>query len=188
MTNKVKYYDHFEIPYKLQRPLLKLIIIQIEQSLTSIYGSSSPNLPNSTKFCNLIDPIQTLGFVYLRTLSGYRERERGRERMRDAGLDLFDPRATVMDSDCNLSPSNGREQEDFAFAFNDSNFSDRVLRIEIMPDSPDTRPDLEGCLTLADWATRKSKRRRGDIGDGEKENGKSTLWSNMYRYKPEYCY
>ncbi|KAL2490299.1 BTB/POZ domain-containing protein POB1 [Abeliophyllum distichum] len=88
--------------------------------------------------------------------------------MRDSGLDLFDPRTAVMDSDCNLSPSNGREPEDFGFAFNDSNFSDRVLRIEIMPDSPDTRPDAEACQTLADWATRKSKRRRGDIV--EKEN------------------
>lgn len=83
-----------------------------------------------------------------------------------------------MDSDCNLSPSNGREQEDFGFAFNDSNFSDRVLRIEIMPDSPDTPPDSEGCQTLADWTTRRSKRRREDIV--EKENGKSTLQSNMW--------
>ncbi|XAR53993.1 hypothetical protein NMG60_11028966 [Bertholletia excelsa] len=78
--------------------------------------------------------------------------------MRDANLDLFDPR-TVMDSD--YSPNAGRDG-DFGFAFNDSNFSDRVLRIEIMPDPPEARPDGEACQSLADWA-RHRKRRREDI-------------------------
>ncbi|KAK6131960.1 hypothetical protein DH2020_034298 [Rehmannia glutinosa] len=82
--------------------------------------------------------------------------------MRDWGLDLFDPRTAVMDSDSNSSPTGGRDP-DFGFAFNDSNFSDRVLRIEIIADPPDARPDSEGCRTLADWAARKSKRRRGDV-------------------------
>ncbi|XP_059634291.1 BTB/POZ domain-containing protein POB1-like [Cornus florida] len=83
--------------------------------------------------------------------------------MRDAKLDLFDPR-TVMDSD--YLPDGGSRDGDFGFAFNDSNFSDRVLRIEIMAESPETRSDgCESCQSLADWASR--KRRREDI---KKEN------------------
>ncbi|CAL5397642.1 unnamed protein product [Camellia sinensis] len=78
--------------------------------------------------------------------------------MRDTSLDLFDPR-TVMDSD--YSPNGGRDG-DFGFAFNDSNFSDRVLRVEIMADSPETQLDGEGCHSLADWA-RHRKRRREDV-------------------------
>ncbi|KAK4418590.1 BTB/POZ domain-containing protein [Sesamum alatum] len=81
--------------------------------------------------------------------------------MRDWGLDLFDPRTAVMDSDSSSSPTGGGDP-DFGFAFNDSNFSDRVLRIEIVADPPETRPESEACRTLADWAARKSKRRRGD--------------------------
>lgn len=88
--------------------------------------------------------------------------------MRDSGMDLFDPRTTVLDSDFTSSPSGSRDQ-DFGFAFNDSNFSDRVLRIEIIADSTDPVPESEGCKTLADWALRKTKRRRGDIA--KKENG-----------------
>ncbi|KAH6813208.1 POZ/BTB G-protein 1 [Perilla frutescens var. frutescens] len=87
--------------------------------------------------------------------------------MRDSGLDLFDPRTTVMDSAFSSSPSASRDP-DFGFAFNDSNFSDRVLRIEIVADSAESQPESEGCKTLADWALRKSKRRRGDIA--KKEN------------------
>jgi len=78
--------------------------------------------------------------------------------MRDKNLDLFDPRS-VMESD--YSPTASRDA-DFAFAFNDSNFSDRVLRIEIMADSPDVPSDGgDGCQSLADWA-RHRKRRRED--------------------------
>ncbi|CAL5397641.1 unnamed protein product [Camellia sinensis] len=87
--------------------------------------------------------------------------------MRDTSLDLFDPR-TVMDSD--YSPNGGRDG-DFGFAFNDSNFSDRVLRIEIMADSPETRSDGEGCHGLADWA-RYRKRRREDV---KKDNAVDTV-------------
>lgn len=65
-------------------------------------------------------------------------------------------------------PHNGSGSEsDFAFAFNDSNFSDRVLRIEILPDLPDSKADPDGCTTIADWA-RNRKRRREEI---KKENG-----------------
>ncbi|KAK4802999.1 hypothetical protein SAY86_001202 [Trapa natans] len=68
-----------------------------------------------------------------------------------------------MDSDCSPGGTSviGSES-DFGFAFNDSNFSDRVLRIEIVPDLPDFKPDGEGCSSLADWA-RNRKRRREEI-------------------------
>lgn len=84
--------------------------------------------------------------------------------MRDFNTDLFDP-ATVMDSDYSSGAS--ASDSDFGFAFNDSNFSDRILRIEIMGDPVEARPDSEGCASIADWA-RHRKRRREDI---KKENG-----------------
>ncbi|KAI8012195.1 BTB/POZ domain-containing protein [Camellia lanceoleosa] len=64
-----------------------------------------------------------------------------------------------MDSDYS---SNSSCDGDFGFAFNDSNFSDRVLQVEIMADSPETQLDGEGCHSLADWA-RHRKRRREDV-------------------------
>ncbi|KAF5451696.1 hypothetical protein F2P56_026781 [Juglans regia] len=77
----------------------------------------------------------------------------------DMNTDLFDPRS-VMDSDFSRGPSAG--EADFGFAFNDSNFSDRVLRIEIVADPAENGPDSEGCTSIADWA-RHRKRRREDI-------------------------
>lgn len=79
--------------------------------------------------------------------------------MRETNTDLFDPR-TVMDSDFSRTAS--ASDGDFGFAFNDSNFSDRLLRIEIMGEQADSRPDGEGCNSIADWA-RHRKRRREDI-------------------------
>ncbi|KAJ1414679.1 TRAF-like [Sesbania bispinosa] len=79
--------------------------------------------------------------------------------MKDFNSDLFDP-GTVMDSDYSRGASSS--DADFGFAFNDSNFSDRILRIEIMDDPVEARPDSEGCTTIADWA-RHRKRRREDI-------------------------
>ncbi|XP_077212635.1 BTB/POZ domain-containing protein POB1-like isoform X1 [Tasmannia lanceolata] len=76
-------------------------------------------------------------------------------------MKLFDPR-TIMESD--FSP--GGKDRDFLFAFNNDNFSDRVLRIEIMDSLPENKSDGEGCTTIADWA-RNRKRRREDI---KKEN------------------
>ncbi|KAJ4884898.1 BTB/POZ domain-containing protein POB1 [Raphanus sativus] len=75
--------------------------------------------------------------------------------------DLFDPK-TQMDSE--FSRHGSSPEGDFGFAFNDSNFSDRLLRIEIMGGGPsDSRSDVEGCCTsIADWA-RHRKRRREDI-------------------------
>ncbi|KAJ0052516.1 hypothetical protein Pint_00525 [Pistacia integerrima] len=79
--------------------------------------------------------------------------------MRETNTDLFDPR-TEMDSDFSRTASSS--DGDFGFAFNDSNFSDRLLRIEIMGEQADSRPDGEGCNSIADWA-RHRKRRREDI-------------------------
>ncbi|GMH17285.1 hypothetical protein Nepgr_019126 [Nepenthes gracilis] len=80
--------------------------------------------------------------------------------MTDLSTDLFDP-STVMDS--NQITDDGH----FGFAFNDSNFSDRVLRIEILAGSSEFKSDGEGCSSLADWA-RNRKRRREDL---KKDNG-----------------
>ncbi|KAJ9681297.1 hypothetical protein PVL29_020259 [Vitis rotundifolia] len=85
--------------------------------------------------------------------------------MRDSNTDLFDPR-TAMDSDSSPGSTPTVSSCDFGFAFNDSNFSDRVLRIEIMAGSQDSRSEGEGCTSIADWA-RHRKRRREDI---KKEN------------------
>lgn len=79
--------------------------------------------------------------------------------MKDSNSDLFDP-VVAMESD--WSHAGSTSDADFAFAFNDSNFSDRVLRIEIMADPADAGPDSDGCATIADWA-RHRKRRREDI-------------------------
>lgn len=83
--------------------------------------------------------------------------------MRVQSADLFDPR-TIMESDYPpgtvLDPSGS--DPDFAFAFNDSNFSDRILKIEIIPDLPDHKSDGDPCTSIADWV-RNRKRRREDI-------------------------
>lgn len=92
----------------------------------------------------------------------------GEMRTLNSSTDLFDPR-TVMESD--FSSGVSAADADFAFAFNDSNFSDRMLRIEILGDPPENMPDSEACISIADWA-RHRKRRREDI---KKENGK-ILW------------
>ncbi|KAL6982034.1 Boi protein [Sarracenia purpurea var. burkii] len=83
--------------------------------------------------------------------------ERGREIMIVPSLDLFEPR-TMMDSD--YSPNGGRDG-DFGFAFNDSNFSDRVLRIEILadPPEPEARSDGGGYHSLADWTKHRNRRK-----------------------------
>ncbi|CAN4108356.1 unnamed protein product [Withania somnifera] len=78
--------------------------------------------------------------------------------MEDQNLDLFDPRTAVMESE--YSPTRTRDP-DFGFAFNDSNFSDRLLQIEIMADLHSDLNSLNS-QSLADWA-RNRKRRREDI-------------------------
>ncbi|KAL0371884.1 UNVERIFIED_CONTAM: BTB/POZ domain-containing protein POB1 [Sesamum calycinum] len=66
-----------------------------------------------------------------------------------------------MSMDSGALPDTGSPESssDFAFAFNDVNFSDRVLRIEILPDTTGSKPDPDD--SLADWA-RNRKRRRDD--------------------------
>jgi hypothetical protein len=78
--------------------------------------------------------------------------------MKESNTDLFDPK-TEMESD--YSATSGG---DFGFAFNDSNFSDRLLRIEIMGGPSDSRSDGGGGGegSIADWA-RHRKRRREDF-------------------------
>eukprot|EP01018_Ginkgo_biloba_P015277 Gb_10822 [translate_table: standard] len=68
---------------------------------------------------------------------------------------------TFMDAE---SPYNGSAAAppNFAFAFNDSNFSDRILRIEIMAGSTESKSEGDGCSSISDWA-RNRKRRREDI-------------------------
>lgn len=99
--------------------------------------------------------------------------------MKNLNVDLFDPRS-IMDPD--FSPAAGGDRptgplhgsgydSNFAFAFNDSNFSDRVLRIEILPDLPDSKSDPDGCTTIADWV-RNRKRRREEI---RKENAADVM-------------
>ena len=84
--------------------------------------------------------------------------------MKDSNSDLFDP-VMVMESEWSRG-GDAASEADFGFAFNDSNFSDRILRIEIMDDPVDARTDSDACATIADWA-RHRKRRREDI---KKEN------------------
>ncbi|PSS04225.1 BTB/POZ domain-containing protein [Actinidia chinensis var. chinensis] len=72
--------------------------------------------------------------------------------------------------DSALSPADGRigsgSAPDFAFAFNDRNFSDRVLRIETIPDSPqESKSDPEGCSSIADWARNRKRRREENKKD-----------------------
>lgn len=86
--------------------------------------------------------------------------------MKNLNNDIFDPLTIIMDSDFSSGYGSGTES-DFGFAFNDSNFSDRILIVEIVPDSPDSKSDGEGCSSIVDWA-RKRKRRREEI---KKENG-----------------
>ncbi|KAL7606661.1 hypothetical protein Lser_V15G15732 [Lactuca serriola] len=90
--------------------------------------------------------------------------------MRDSSLDLFDHRTAVMES--SYSSEVGRSDDDFGFAFNDSNFSDRLLCIEIVSEPLGFRPDGEGCMNLA-ACFRNPKRRREDIireNDGQVQN------------------
>ncbi|KAF8113789.1 hypothetical protein N665_0045s0033 [Sinapis alba] len=82
------------------------------------------------------------------------------------GSDLFDPKTDNMD-DSSFSRHESSSDGDFGFAFNDSNFSDRLLRIEIMGGPSDSRSDGEGCTSIADWARHRKRRRE----DHKKGNG-----------------
>ncbi|KAL9252658.1 BTB/POZ domain-containing protein [Drosera capensis] len=98
--------------------------------------------------------------------------------MRVSGKDLFDPTTdTYIDATTNQKKPRRRgdkdekdkeiEESNFGFAFNDSNFSDRVLRIEIMAGSKEEMmAGWEGgggvCGSVSDWV-RDRKRRRDDL-------------------------
>lgn len=58
--------------------------------------------------------------------------------------------------------SHASADQNFEFAFNSSNFSDRVLRIEIIPGPAESKAEGEGCANISDWA-RHRKRRREDM-------------------------
>ncbi|KAJ8900616.1 hypothetical protein K2173_025393 [Erythroxylum novogranatense] len=88
--------------------------------------------------------------------------------MKGPNTDLFDPR-TEMDADDSRAAS--ASDGDFGFAFNDSNFSDRLLRIEIMGGPADNKTVGDGCTSIADWA-RHRKRRREDV---KKDNAAADL-------------
>ncbi|XP_038875503.1 BTB/POZ domain-containing protein POB1-like [Benincasa hispida] len=77
--------------------------------------------------------------------------------MKDPNTDLFDPRAAI-DSDYVLGASTSSRDSDFRFAFDDSNFSDRLLRIEIVGGSDETEQEFGGCSSVLDWARRKRRK------------------------------
>jgi hypothetical protein len=83
-----------------------------------------------------------------------------------AGRDASTAAAGEAEMDPDFSPGDGGPS--FEFAFNSVNFSDRVLRIEVVAsdDAPGSRDDLGGG-SLADWA-RHRKRRREEL---RKEKG-----------------
>ncbi|XP_039011556.1 BTB/POZ domain-containing protein At2g46260-like [Hibiscus syriacus] len=71
---------------------------------------------------------------------------------------------TIMFSDSFPGEPSGSDdaEMDFGFAFNESNFSDRVLRIEVVPDLPEAKSIGNCCSSIVDWA-RNRKRRREDF-------------------------
>ncbi|CAM6122035.1 unnamed protein product [Calypogeia fissa] len=66
----------------------------------------------------------------------------------------------------------------YTFAFNDSNFSDRVLRIEIVAGPPDSKSDAGVATGIDDWARHK-KRRRADRGAERRPVQGGVLMSGM---------
>ncbi|KAI3975205.1 hypothetical protein MKX01_020606 [Papaver californicum] len=104
-------------------------------------------------------------------------------RKESKNTDLFDPRTTTIMDLASASDINNRSNTDgdFGFAFNDSNFSDRILKIEIMTSGLSdggSKSDGEGgtCTSLADWA-RNRKRRREDIKKDQTNNNSATEFS-----------
>ncbi|KAB2068548.1 hypothetical protein ES319_A08G038600v1 [Gossypium barbadense] len=69
---------------------------------------------------------------------------------------------TDMGSRLRHGASGSGSDGDFGFAFNDSNFSDRLLRIEIMGVPSECHPNGEDCTGISDWDHHR-KRRREDI-------------------------
>ncbi|XP_021754296.1 BTB/POZ domain-containing protein POB1-like isoform X2 [Chenopodium quinoa] len=88
--------------------------------------------------------------------------------MKQSNMELANSRIAIIKSGASSSTATNDDlqssssESDFGFAFNDSNFSDRILKVEIVPDLPDVKSDGDGCTTIADWAKNR-KRRRDDI-------------------------
>jgi hypothetical protein len=92
--------------------------------------------------------------------------------MRKSNVDLFNP-PMRMDSDCSTAGfACGYESGsdfDFSFAFDNNNFSDRVLKVEIIPDLSEGKSNGKGCTSIAILAGGNKKRQREEI---KKEAGK----------------
>ncbi|XP_021757599.1 BTB/POZ domain-containing protein POB1-like [Chenopodium quinoa] len=88
--------------------------------------------------------------------------------MKQSNMELANSRIAIIKSGGSTSSATNDDlqssssESDFGFAFNDSNFSDRIFKVEIVPDLPDVKSDDDGCTTIADWAKNR-KRRRDDI-------------------------
>ncbi|XP_021890964.1 BTB/POZ domain-containing protein At2g46260-like isoform X2 [Carica papaya] len=81
--------------------------------------------------------------------------------MRGSKVDLFNSRILI-DSDFSpdgLAESGSASDSDFTFAFNNRNFSDAVLRIEITPDLPERKLDSEASCSVSHWAGNRKRRR-----------------------------
>ncbi|CAJ1961228.1 unnamed protein product [Sphenostylis stenocarpa] len=72
--------------------------------------------------------------------------------MKDFNLDLFESETMTESSSFHYSRSASSSDLDFGFAFNDSNFSDRILCIEIIDDLVEAPPNNEPCTTILNCA------------------------------------
>ncbi|KAL2902685.1 BTB/POZ domain-containing protein POB1 [Bienertia sinuspersici] len=90
--------------------------------------------------------------------------------MKLLNMELANPRTGIdsastskaAENDANDDHRSSNSESDFGFAFNDSNFSDRILKVEIISDLSHTESEGDNCTTIADWANNR-KRRREDI-------------------------
>ncbi|GAA0148167.1 hypothetical protein LIER_07687 [Lithospermum erythrorhizon] len=68
---------------------------------------------------------------------------------------------------------------DFGFAFNDSNFSDRVLRIEVVHDDDDKGEEDATCNSLANWARYRKRIKKENAPDEVMQLEEEILSSHM---------
>ncbi|KAL3693909.1 hypothetical protein R1sor_007560 [Riccia sorocarpa] len=84
---------------------------------------------------------------------------KGREEEEDCDQSVkAESDAMVMDPESN-SGSGDVPAPNFTFAFNDRNFSDRILRLEIVAGPPDSKTDVDGGAVGDNWARHKKRRR-----------------------------
>ncbi|KAG0490608.1 hypothetical protein HPP92_007471 [Vanilla planifolia] len=60
-------------------------------------------------------------------------------------------------------------EQNFEFAFNSSNFSDRVLRIEVVGGPSERKAGDDGCGSISDWARHRKRRREDNRKDKDFE-------------------